>query len=102
MYVDVKDIKFVINYDFPNNLEDYVHRIGRTGRAEATGTSITFFTVENSKMARQLVQVLRESAQEVDPALADLAQRTGSGRGGGFGSGNYGGNRGRGGYRTSY
>ena len=32
-YVDVKDIKFVINYDFPNNVEDYVHRIGRTGRA---------------------------------------------------------------------
>ena len=34
---DVKDIKLVINYDFPNNCEDYVHRIGRTGRAGAKG-----------------------------------------------------------------
>ena len=31
--VDVKDIRVVVNYDFPNNIEDYVHRIGRTGRA---------------------------------------------------------------------
>jgi ATP-dependent RNA helicase DDX5/DBP2 len=31
--LDVKDIKFVVNYDFANNIEDYVHRIGRTGRA---------------------------------------------------------------------
>lgn len=31
---DVKDVRFVINYDMPNNIEDYVHRIGRTGRAK--------------------------------------------------------------------
>jgi len=42
--LDVKDIKYVINFDFPNNVEDYVHRIGRTGRAGATGTAYTFFT----------------------------------------------------------
>ncbi|KAJ2760084.1 ATP-dependent RNA helicase dbp2, partial [Coemansia nantahalensis] len=39
--LDIKDVKFVINYDFPNNVEDYVHRIGRTGRAGASGTAIT-------------------------------------------------------------
>ena len=37
--LDVKDIRYVINYDFPNQIEDYVHRIGRTGRAGATGSS---------------------------------------------------------------
>lgn len=47
--LDVKDIKYVINYDFPNNCEDYIHRIGRTGRGGATGTSYTYFTTENSK-----------------------------------------------------
>lgn len=38
--LDVKDVAAVINYDFPNGVEDYVHRIGRTGRAGATGRLI--------------------------------------------------------------
>jgi ATP-dependent RNA helicase DDX5/DBP2 len=63
--LDVKDIRYVINYDFPNNCEDYIHRIGRTGRAGATGTSYTYFTAENSKAARELVSILRESKSEV-------------------------------------
>lgn len=44
---DVRDITHVINYDYPNNSEDYVHRIGRTGRAGAKGTAITFFTTDS-------------------------------------------------------
>ncbi len=62
---DVKDIGYVINYDFPNNCEDYIHRIGRTGRAGAKGTSYTYFTAENSKAAKELVSILRESKSEV-------------------------------------
>ena len=42
--LDVNNVVAVINYDFPNGVEDYVHRIGRTGRAGATGESYTFFT----------------------------------------------------------
>lgn len=45
---DVEDVKFVINYDYPNNSEDYVHRIGRTGRSQNTGTAYTLFTPNNS------------------------------------------------------
>lgn len=41
--LDVKDIEYVINYDMPKIIEDYVHRIGRTGRAGASGISISFF-----------------------------------------------------------
>lgn len=44
---DVRDITHVLNYDYPNNSEDYVHRIGRTGRAGAKGTAITFFTTDS-------------------------------------------------------
>lgn len=40
--LDIRDISHVINYDEPGTYEDYIHRIGRTGRAEKTGTSITF------------------------------------------------------------
>ena len=41
---DISDIKFVVNYDYPSSAEDYIHRIGRTARANGTGTSYTFFT----------------------------------------------------------
>ena len=42
-FADVKDITHVINFDMPNNAEDYVHRIGRTGRAGARGVAYSFF-----------------------------------------------------------
>ncbi|CAG8604726.1 6915_t:CDS:2, partial [Diversispora eburnea] len=70
--IDVKDVKLVINYDFPTNVEDYVHRIGRTGRGGAKGQAITFFTMENAKQAKDLVNILREANQEVDPKLLEL------------------------------
>ena len=44
---DVKDITHVFNYDYPNNSEDYVHRIGRTARAGRQGTAITLFTTDS-------------------------------------------------------
>ena len=49
--LDVNNVVAVINYDFPNGVEDYVHRIGRTGRAGATGESYTFFTSQVKKAA---------------------------------------------------
>jgi hypothetical protein len=44
---DVKNITHVFNYDYPNNSEDYIHRIGRTGRAGTFGTAITLFTTDS-------------------------------------------------------
>ncbi|KAL8631230.1 hypothetical protein Q9189_003075 [Teloschistes chrysophthalmus] len=72
--IDVKNITHVLNYDYPNNSEDYVHRIGRTGRAGSKGTAITLFTTENSKQARDLVAVLTESKQQIDPKLSEMAR----------------------------
>ncbi|KAK3400961.1 ATP-dependent RNA helicase dbp-2 [Sordaria brevicollis] len=90
--IDVRNITHVLNYDYPNNSEDYIHRIGRTGRAGAKGTAITFFTTDNSKQARELVGVLQEAKQQIDPRLAEMARYSGGGGGGRFG-----GYRGRGG-----
>lgn len=70
----MKDIKCVVNYDFPTSLEDYVHRIGRTGRAGARGTAFTFFTHSNAKFARDLIKILQEAGQIVSPALSGLAR----------------------------
>ncbi|WVF65366.1 ATP-dependent RNA helicase DBP2-A [Kwoniella sp. CBS 6097] len=92
--LDVKDISYVINYDFPNNCEDYIHRIGRTGRAGRKGTSYTYFTTDNSKQARELVQILRESKSEVPPELEQMAMYGGGGGGRGRGGGGRGGGRG--------
>jgi len=96
---DVRGITHVINVDYPNNSEDYVHRIGRTGRAGQNGTAITFFTQDNAKQARDLVTVLTEAKQQIDPNLAAMA-RSGGGYGGGnrsWGGGRGGGRGGRGG-----
>jgi len=74
--LDVEGIKFVINYDYPHSSEDYIHRIGRTGRSEQTGTSYAFFTPENAKQARDLVAVLEEANQTVNPQLSEMVART--------------------------
>jgi hypothetical protein len=78
----VKDIKCVINFDFPTTIEDYIHRIGRTGRAGATGMAFTFFTHSNAKYSRNLVKILREAGQVVNPALESMSKSAGSMGGG--------------------
>lgn len=70
--LDIEDVKFVINYDYPNCSEDYVHRIGRTGRASNTGTAYTFFTDNNCQKARDLIAILREANQQISPKLLQL------------------------------
>lgn len=72
--LDVNDIKYVINYDYPNTSEDYVHRIGRTGRASNKGTAYTFFTHENRAQAQELVAILQEANQNVNPDLLALIE----------------------------
>ncbi|XP_062853883.1 probable ATP-dependent RNA helicase DDX17 isoform X2 [Trichomycterus rosablanca] len=79
---DVEDVKFVINYDYPNSSEDYVHRIGRTARSTNKGTAYTFFTPGNMRQARDLVRVLEEARQAMNPKLLQMVD---SGRGSGGG-----------------
>ncbi|KAK6645489.1 hypothetical protein RUM43_001766 [Polyplax serrata] len=71
---NVSDIKYVINYDYPNNMEDYIHRIGRTGRHNAKGTSYAFLTEEDASKANDLISVLKDANQNVVPELEVLAR----------------------------
>jgi len=93
--LDVKDVGVVVNYDMPagvNGVEDYVHRIGRTGRAGAKGIAHTFFTSKDRKCARGLVEVLTKAEQQIPAELAAMGRpRFGGG-------GRFGGRGGRGGY----
>ncbi|KAI5645473.1 DEAD/DEAH box helicase domain-containing protein [Phthorimaea operculella] len=68
--LDVDGIKYVINFDYPNSSEDYIHRIGRTGRSSSKGTSYAFFTPSNSRQAKDLVSVLTEANQVVNPHVS--------------------------------
>uniref|UniRef100_A0A6Q2WUC6 RNA helicase n=1 Tax=Esox lucius TaxID=8010 RepID=A0A6Q2WUC6_ESOLU len=83
--LDVEDVKFVINYDYPNSSEDYIHRIGRTARSTNKGTAYTFFTPGNLRQARELIRVLEEARQAINPKLLQLVD-TGRSGGGAFNS----------------
>ena len=55
--LDIPNVAAVVNYDFPNEVEMYVHRIGRTGRAGHAGESFTLMTYEDAAVADDLIQV---------------------------------------------
>ena len=95
--LDVSDISVVINYDFPNGVESYVHRIGRTARGGVkTGTSVTLLTPNDLYDTRTMVklsEVLREAKQPIPELISNSLKSSG-----GFTNNN--GNDGReGGYR---
>ncbi|KAI5184636.1 ATP-dependent RNA helicase DDX5/DBP2 [Nematocida homosporus] len=91
--LDVKDVKAVINYDFPTNCEDYIHRIGRTARGNSVeGHSFTFFSARDDRSnAKKYVEILKETNQEIPAQLSTLAMSRG---GSGGGNRRYGGNGG--------
>ncbi|KAJ8716182.1 hypothetical protein PYW08_013467 [Mythimna loreyi] len=72
--LDVEDVKFVINFDYPNSSEDYIHRIGRTGRCQQSGTAYTYFTPGDARQARGLLAVLRETGQNPPAKLSEMAR----------------------------
>eukprot|EP00931_Biecheleriopsis_adriatica_P043207 TRINITY_DN2470_c0_g1_i1.p1 TRINITY_DN2470_c0_g1~~TRINITY_DN2470_c0_g1_i1.p1 ORF type:complete len:477 (-),score=85.74 TRINITY_DN2470_c0_g1_i1:67-1497(-) len=90
--LDIKNVQFVVNYDPPANIEDYVHRIGRTGRAGEKGHSYTCLYESDSGMAQQIVKVFQKAGQDVPEVLREIA----SGRGGSWGGGKGGGGGGGG------
>lgn len=81
--LDIPHVAHVVNFDLPNDIDDYVHRIGRTGRAGKSGLATAFFNENNSSMARSLAELMQESNQEVPAWLSRYAARPSYGGGGG-------------------
>jgi len=74
--IHVDDISCVINYDFPQNCDDYIHRIGRTGRCGKVGVAITFFDPKvDGKKAGKLIRILTDANQPVPEELHGLSKR---------------------------
>jgi ATP-dependent RNA helicase DDX3X len=92
--LDIPNVTHVVNYDLPTDIDDYVHRIGRTGRAGNTGIATAFFNRGNRGVVRDLIDLLKEAHQEVPSFLENIAREGGTF--GGRGGGGRGGGRGRG------
>ena len=57
--LDIPDVQHVVNFDIPSNIDEYVHRIGRTGRCGNTGKAVSFFDPDaDGQLARSLVTIL--------------------------------------------
>jgi superfamily II DNA/RNA helicase len=81
--LDVKDVMSVINFDLPDDMENYVHRIGRTARGSSTeGTSWAFVTREDTKQVNDLVKILSGAGQEVSEELRRMGYSRGPSRSG--------------------
>ncbi|CAL1542813.1 unnamed protein product [Lymnaea stagnalis] len=100
--LDISNVRHVINFDLPSDIEEYVHRIGRTGRVGNLGLATSFFNEKNKNIVRDLLDLLTESNQEIPPWLESMSvdvrsmgmtRRGGSvrrfGTGGGFGGRDY-------------
>jgi superfamily II DNA/RNA helicase len=70
--LDISNVKFVVNFDLPTDIDEYVHRIGRTGRAGNSGEAISFFNEKNRNIARDLHDILNETQQEIPDFLAKM------------------------------
>lgn len=126
--LDIPNVKHVINFDLPSDIEEYVHRIGRTGRMGNLGLATSFFNDKNRNLTKDMVELIVESSQELPGWLESMASdyrsyggpsrrgkkssnfgsrdyrmenRGNSGGGGGGGNRNHGGGGGGGGNRNS-
>lgn len=95
--LDIPNVTHVISYDLPTDIDDYVHRIGRTGRAGNTGIATAFLNRGNKGVVRDLLELLKEANQEIPGWLETLAREGSYGGGGGSGRGR---GRGRGGHQA--
>jgi len=95
--LDIPNVMHVINYDLPNNIDDYVHRIGRTGRCGNTGTAHSFYNEKHKAIAKDLHELLKECKQEIPSWFEDMVYQAGRG----FSRGGPRGGRGRGGSKFS-
>lgn len=77
--IHIKRLQYVVNYDFPTNLEQYCHRVGRTGRQGEAGQSYSLVTRNMAPLSGDLIKLLRSSDQVVEPNLEDLAEEYSSG-----------------------
>ena len=71
--LDIPNVKHVVNFDLPNDIEEYVHRIGRTGRVGNLGLATSFCNDRNRNVCKDLLTLLAETKQEIPSWLETMA-----------------------------
>jgi len=103
--IDIKEINLVVNYDVPNDAEDYVHRVGRTARADSTGVALTFINKKDQRKFYSIETLIEQEVAKIptpekigqSPAYEPQKKYKSHGGGRGRGGSRGGGGRGRGG-----
>merc|ERR1719163_979100 len=76
--LDIPEVSHVVNYDLPGNIDDYVHRVGRTGRIGRRGWATSFYVPQgrraNTNILGELIKILQKAKQEVPQFLLEEAQ----------------------------
>lgn len=72
--IDFKTVNQVVNFDFPQSLVSYIHRIGRTGRGGKQGKALTLFTDEDKEFVRSIANLMKKSGDEVPEWMLNLKQ----------------------------
>lgn len=70
--LDFKGVNLVINYDFPQSVASYIHRIGRTGRAGRQGEAVTYYTQDDLQYMKGVVNVMKESGCDVPDWMLNI------------------------------
>jgi len=73
--LDIPNVLWVVNYDLPNNVEAYVHRIGRTGRCGHDGNAVAFVNDKNKPVLQDLLHLLRETKQDVPQWFSEMVYK---------------------------
>ena len=71
--LDIPNVKHVVNFDLPSDIEEYVHRIGRTGRVGNLGLATSFCNDRNRNICKDLLTLLAETKQEIPSWLEAMA-----------------------------
>ena len=75
--LDFPDVQHVINFDMPEEIENYVHRIGRTGRCGKTGVATTFINKsQEESILRDLKMLLKEARQRIPPVSQSVSSQS--------------------------
>merc|ERR1719401_1969382 len=72
--LDIKGVTLVVNYDAPSNTEDYVHRIGRTGRAGMKGHAVSLIVERDAHALKGIIEVMKRTNQEVSREIEEMAR----------------------------
>ena len=73
--IDIDSIELVINFDVPSDAEDYIHRVGRTARAESTGVALTFISPSDRRKFKNIEQLIGAEVKKLEMPAVEVMEK---------------------------